>query len=208
MVWMSQFHKASNEQVYAYLKQYYQEYGLMPKYETIAQYLNLAGRDSVQYHIKKLRQKGLLDKNNMFTDKKAISDCIKVIGDVAAGIPIESSDIVDEVALKDILNAHHTFWLRIKGDSMYEAGINDGDYVQIKKVTNQDEVNNKDIVVAEVQKQYECTLKEYHLDSVTGEIKLTPKNPSLKPISYAATEVRVLGKYTGIVIQNQYFKKK
>jgi len=205
---MSQFHKASNEQVYDYLKQYYQEYGLMPKYETIAQHLNLAGRDSVQYHIKKLQQKGLLDTNKMFTDKSAISTCIKVIGDVAAGIPIESSDIVDEIALTDILNARNTFWLRIKGDSMYEAGIHDGDYVQIKKVLTQDEVRNKDIVVAEVHKQYECTLKEYQQDKASGMIELIPKNPSLKPNKYLIDEIRVLGKYTGIVIQNQYFNKK
>lgn len=194
---------STNEAIYNYLKDYYRQYGLIPKYETIASYFNLAGRDSVHYHIRKLHKKGLLDKNRVITEKLR-PDTIQVIGDIAAGDPIETSDIVDEIDIQSIVDAPDRFWLRVKGDSMCETGIHDGDYVQIKKVP-QYEIHNEDIVVAQINDAYECTLKEYYKSG--DQIALKPQNSLLSTHYYASDKVQIVGKYTGVVIQKRYFNQ-
>ena len=195
--------RVNNDAIYQFMREYYQRYGLLPRYRDIAHHFALSGRDSVHYHIRQLQKKGLLDHNRMFTER-GDNDRIQVIGEVAAGEAIESSEVVDEIDVRHIFRADNTFWLRVKGDSMYEMGINDGDYVQIAKTGWQRTLANGDIVVAQVNDEYECTLKAYYENN--GRVTLVPRNPDLAPMVYAADAVQVVGKYTGVMIQKQFFR--
>jgi len=130
--------------------------------------------------------KGGLDKPN--------SNKISVLGSIAAGTPIEAiQQEVDKVALPEDLqkNGEH-FGLKVKGDSMIEAGINDGDTVIIKKVTN---AENGQIAVVLIDEQ-EATLKRIRKKGNTIALEAANKNYDTK--IYAANRIKIQGKVVSL----------
>ncbi len=128
--------------------------------------------------------KGGLDKTNKNSSK------VSVLGSIAAGTPIEAiQQEVDKVALPEDLqkNGEH-FGLKIKGDSMIEAGINDGDTVIIKKASNAD---NGQIAVVLIDDQ-EATLKRIRKKGNTIALESANKNYGTK--IYAANRIKIQGK--------------
>lgn len=121
---------------------------------------------------------------------------LPLMGRIAAGVPIESiNDIPPQIAVPGQMlsgNAKH-YALEVKGDSMIEAGINDGDVVIIRETT---QARNGDIVVAQVE-GYEATLKRYR---VQGDmIVLEAANPAYEPRVLPSGQVAVQGRLVGLI---------
>ncbi|HBM61264.1 MAG TPA: transcriptional repressor LexA [Citreicella sp.] len=121
---------------------------------------------------------------------------LPLLGRIAAGVPIESiSEIPPQVAVPGSMlasNAHH-YALEVKGDSMIEAGINDGDVVIIRETTS---AENGDIVVAQVE-GYEATLKRFRRRG--DRIVLEAANPAYEPRVLPMGSVRVQGRLVGLI---------
>ena len=132
--------------------------------------------------------KGGLDKTNKKSSK------VSVLGSIAAGPPIEAiQQEVDKVALPiDLQNNGEHFGLRIKGDSMIEAGINDGDTVIIKKASTAD---NGQIAVVLIDDQ-EATLKRIRKKGNTIALESANKNYDTK--IYAANRIKIQGKLVSL----------
>ena len=128
--------------------------------------------------------KGGLDKNNNDSTK------VSVLGSIAAGTPIEAiQQEVDRVAIPaDLQNKGEHFGLKVKGDSMIDAGINDGDTVIVKRCTS---VDNGEIAVVLIDDQ-EATLKKIRKKGKTIALEAANKNYGTK--IYAANRVKVQGK--------------
>tara|TARA_A100001037_G_scaffold277761_1_gene278120 strand:- start:301 stop:993 length:693 start_codon:yes stop_codon:yes gene_type:complete len=125
---------------------------------------------------------------------KQNSSKVSVLGSIAAGTPIEAiQQEVDKVALpEDLKNNGEHFGLKIKGDSMIDAGINDGDTVIIKKTSNAD---NGEIAVVLIDDQ-EATLKKIRKKGKT--IALEAANKSYDTKIYAANRIKIQGKLVSL----------
>lgn len=113
---------------------------------------------------------------------------IPLVGCIAAGQPIEAINHQNAFNINDILYGSDLYMLRVKGDSMIEEGINDGDYV-ICEPSNT--ANNGEIVVALIDDQ-EATLKKLYKND-NGKILLCPANSDMSPLEYEATRVKIQG---------------
>lgn len=116
----------------------------------------------------------------------------RVLGDVAAGVPIEAIENVETFDLTKIFDPHGHFLLRVKGDSMIEDGINDGDMAIVRHTTV---AKNGDTVVAIIDG--EATLKRFRKQG--RSVILTPANERLTEMEYPASEVEVCGVFVGLI---------
>ncbi|MDH5798490.1 MAG: transcriptional repressor LexA [Paracoccaceae bacterium] len=121
---------------------------------------------------------------------------LPVMGRIAAGVPIEAiSEVSHNVAVPGsmINNSHRHYALEVKGDSMIEAGINDGDVVVIRETVTAD---NGDIVVAVVE-GYEATLKRFRRNG--NSIALEAANPAYETRVFRDDQVKVQGRLVGLI---------
>jgi repressor LexA len=120
---------------------------------------------------------------------------LPLVGHIAAGGPLLAEEAVeDEIAVPEPLGRDADFLLRVKGDSMIEAGILDGDVVVVRR---QDDARNGEIVVAlvgEDEAADEATVKTFYREQ--GRIRLQPENSALEPLY--PEHVQILGKVTGV----------
>ncbi len=118
---------------------------------------------------------------------------LPVVGEIAAGGPIEAyQDVSESMQVPGLLSADgDAYLLRVRGDSMIEAHITDGDYVVIRP---QQTARNGDIVVAQVEENA-VTLKRFFREQ--GRVRLQPANPEYPPQFY--DEVRIQGKLIGVI---------
>lgn len=116
---------------------------------------------------------------------------IPVLGQVAAGTPILAEENVEQIMYMPMAfsKAGEVFMLRVKGESMINVGIMDGDYVIVAK---KNVANNGEIVVALLED--EATVKRFYKED--GHFRLQPENDTMEPIY--AEEVAVLGKVVGV----------
>lgn len=174
------------------------EKGYGPTVREICADLGLSSPSTVHVHLKTLEQKGYIVRDplksrsislpSQFTGQEAdASNVIRpsfskivdvpLVGNVAAGEPILAEEnITDTISLPtDIVGDAPSFMLSVRGDSMIEAGINDGDYVVVKE---QPVANNGDIVVAIIDDG--ATVKRFYKEK--DHIRLQPENSSMEPI--------------------------
>jgi SOS regulatory protein LexA len=190
--------------VYEYIKTYSGVQGIAPTQREIKEHFDLKSFGSVQRYLKYLQDAGMLD-----TDRNAHrglkvqeveSDILELpmLGKIAAGAPILATENWAEAWENKITVPKHLvrgtgpfFALEINGESMIEEGILDGDVVIIKQ---QNFAQKGQIVAALIDD--EATLKTYFPKN--DKIELHPANQSLKPMIYAANEVKVLGIIAGL----------
>lgn len=189
------------------IERHIREKGYGPTVREVCKDLGLSSPSTVHVHLKALEEKGLITRDPLKSRSIALSYEIEpatlpkeqfrnivsvpLVGDVAAGEPILAEEnITDTFSLPtEIVGDAPTFMLSVKGDSMIEAGINDGDYVVVKE---QPVADNGDIVVAIVDDG--ATVKRFYKEK--DHIRLQPENSSMKPIivdncSIAGTVVAV-----------------
>lgn len=173
------------------------EKGYGPTVREIGEALGLSSPSTVHVHLKALEDKGLIKRDPLksrsitlahTTEEEPESAAaygasydnlitLPLVGDVAAGVPIlAEQNITERITLPtEIVGDSASFLLSVHGDSMIEAGINDGDYVVVKE---QPTANNGDIVVAIVDDG--ATVKRFYKEA--DHIRLQPENPSMDPI--------------------------
>jgi repressor LexA len=144
-----------------------------------------------------LEQEGLIrllpqrQRNIELIEQESIG--IPLLGRIAAGKPIEAIENHDTLDFQSVLNDKCLFALEVKGDSMIEEGIFDGDKVICRSTSNAKE---NDIVVALLHEQ-EATLKRASFKK-PGFVTLIPANANLKPMVYSLQEVRIQRIYAGL----------
>ncbi len=181
---------------YEYVKDYIQKNGYAPSVRDICKDLNIKSTATAHLYLKKLSENGLI---NMKSDKKrAISlnssyvSGVPLIGTVAAGQPIFASENYEDYYTlpKDFNTGDELFMLTIKGNSMQNVGILNGDKIVVKK---QNDALNGDIVVALLDDSATC--KRFFKKD--GKIILHPENDDYSDI--IVTDVLILGKVVGLV---------
>ena len=187
------------QEVYEYIEKYIYKNNYPPTIREMCEHLKLDSTSSVVYHLKKLENMGKItrseNKNRAIelTDKPIInSTTLPVVGEIAAGQPILAEENWSD---KIIINENffcgsNMFVLRVKGESMIDCGIFDGDYVVISK---QSVANNGEIVACLIDN--EATVKRFYKEN--GYFRLQPENSSMSPIY--TDHVQILGKVVGLM---------
>jgi repressor LexA len=180
-------------EILTFFETYRSRHGISPTLEEIAQSLGV-NKVTVFGHVAELERKGVLARS-----KRGISrglqpvesstprrGLIQVLGRVAAGVPIEAIETPEELDLQSLVPAdREVYALRVKGDSMIEDSIRDGDLVLVE---NRKHAQNGEIVVA-VLPEGEATLKRFYREK-DGSFRLQPANAALKPILTREVEIR------------------
>lgn len=182
--------------------------GYPPSVREIGSAVGLASSSTVHSHLKKLEQYGYLRRDP--TKPRAIEVLsteegtsveqvmnksvlqIPVVGQVTAGAPILAVENIEDYfpLPREFVKEDESFILRIKGDSMIEAGIFDRDYVVVQKTET---ASNGDIVVALIDGQ-EATVKRFFHEG--DHVRLQPENPAMAPI--IVYDVTIIGKIIGL----------
>ena len=173
------------EQILNYVNQFIQENGYAPSVREIGAAVGLRSTASVSYHIQALQDKGLLQTPGTKGRKRAIATGVRpgqipVIGVVTAGVPILAFENQEGTIPWD--GDPSCFALRVRGDSMINAGILNGDKVVVRP---QPTANDGQIVVARLED--EATVKR--LSRRNGQIWLLPENDNYDPIDGSEAEI-------------------
>lgn len=192
--------------VLAYVKEQIRKNGYAPSVREICQALGLKSTSTVHGYLSRLQKKGLIQKAALkprtiriteedegqqafYTSKEMVD--VPIVGKVTAGMPILAvENVEDSFPLPiDFVGNSETFMLRVRGDSMIEAGILDGDLVLVKK---QNVAQNGDIIVALIED--EATVKTFFKEK--DHIRLQPQNSFMQPIIVPTCSI--LGKVAGV----------
>lgn len=191
----------NQQRILDFIKAEIQQKGYPPSVREIANAVGLKSTSTVHGHLQRLEKRGLLHRDAMKPRAMEIvgdpnfarnnSTAVPIVGRVTAGVPILAEENLDDyVTIPDMMlgDGEH-FILSVRGDSMIEAGILDGDYIVVKK---QAEANNGEIVVAMIEDS--ATVKRFYKEN--GHFRLQPENSSMEPIY--ADEVVILGKVVSL----------
>ena len=181
------------EEILQFLTQFVCENGYAPSVREICTAVGLQSTATVHYHLSALRDAGLIEMDDM--KKRAISlpecrraDRIPVVGVVTAGVPILAVENIEGYIPWD--GERGCYALRVRGDSMINAGILDGDKVVVRP---QQTADNGEIVVALLDDS--ATVKRFR--KVGATVWLMPENPAYDPID--GTEAQILGKVKAVI---------
>jgi repressor LexA len=193
-----------------FLSGFLEKHGYSPSYEEIAAGMNLASLATVHKHMLSLESKDYLKRG--FNQSRSLeispkyyreqrqhrqqappSLDIPLLGRIAAGAPVEAIAGEDTLSFSDFTSDPNTFALKVRGDSMIEDHICDGDYVLIEKTA---EARNGDIVVALVDGA-ETTLKRFY-NEPGGRVRLQPANASMQPILLDRERLQIQGKLIAV----------
>ena len=187
---------AMQEKIYRYIRQYAQERGYPPTVREIGDAVGLKSPSTVHFHLKNLEKAGCIainpGKGRAITlldpsDEEPTRQ-IPILGAVAAGSPILAQERIEGYLPLD-WTKRGDFALRVRGESMLDAGIFPGDYVIVRQ---QPEANSGEIVVALIGD--EATVKRYSLRN--GQVWLVPANDAYSPID--GSEARIIGIVTAV----------
>ena len=188
------------KEILDFIRGYRAEKGISPTQREIREKFLLSSFGTVQKHLKRLEEKGALSRQwNRSrgispSDERPASRAVALLGFVAAGRPIEPFPDEESIEVPAaLLGKGEHFVLRVRGDSMIEDGIRDGDYVIVSRRSS---ARNGQTVVALVRG--EATLKRYYADG-GGRVRLQPANASMKPLAVDARDVIVQGVVTGLM---------
>ena len=202
-------------EIWEFLVRYADDHGYPPTVREIGEAVGLASPSTVHAHLANLERAGMLRRDP--TKPRALelvahrrpahaakpaaqAHRLPLVGQIAAGGPLlAEQNIEDYLAVPEPLSrgGDEEFLLRVKGDSMIQAGILDGDYVVVRR---QSDARNGEIVVAlagEDETADEATVKRFFREN--GRVRLQPENDELEPI-YAG-HVQILGRVIGVFRQ-------
>jgi repressor LexA len=200
------------QEIFDFIKKYSAKYGYPPTVRDIGKAVGLASSSTVHAHLANLEKAGLLRRDPSKpralelldravegvrdTAGSAVRSVVgagglPVVGQVAAGAPVLAEEnIEDHIQVPAEAGGENgQFVLRIKGDSMIDAGILEGDFVVVRE---QDTADDGDIVVALVGE--EATVKTFYRES--DHVRLQPENETLEPIR--TRDVKILGRVVGL----------
>lgn len=187
--------------VFDFIKKHICDNGFPPTVREVAGNFGFASPLAAQSHINALVKKGLIKKSPSKQRSMEISGFkpsedskIPLLGTVRAGAPILAVENIEDYVNIDrnIFKVEGGFALRIKGDSMIDAGILEGD---IALIAPEMEPRNGDIVVALIDN--EATVKRFFL--AKSIVRLVPENKDMEPMVFSAEDVKIIGKVKGIL---------
>ena len=203
---------ARQQEIWQFLVDYVDRHGYPPTVREIGEAVGLASPSTVHAHLANLERAGLLRRDP--TKPRALDlighrresraaepvaeievEKLPLLGQIAAGAPLLAEENIDErMAVPEPLGSRADFLLRVKGESMVNAGILDGDIVVVQRAQD---ARNGEIVVALVgddESADEATVKTFYREG--NRVRLQPENDSLEPIY--ADFVQILGRVTGV----------
>ncbi len=189
---------AKQQQIYDYIIAFTDEHGYPPSVREIGEYVGLKSPSTVHFHLKGLQSAGLITQAagktraiSVSSDPVAKKDKVPIVGNVAAGTPILAEECVEDYLTFDTdgLSGEH-FALRVRGESMLNAGILPDDLVVVHQQQN---ARNGEIVVAMLED--EATVKTLHRKN--GHTWLLPENPDYQPID--GDHAQILGRVIAVV---------
>ena len=189
---------AKQQQIYDFILSFSEEYGYPPSVREIGDHLGLKSPSTVHFHLKGLRSAGLISQAEGKTRSITVSGDaiarrgkIPVVGNVAAGSPILAQECIEEyLAYQPDGGQDEHYALRVRGESMLNAGIHPGDFVVVRP---QQRASNGEIVVALFED--EATVKTYR--RIDGKVWLMPENPEYEPIDGA--KAQIIGKVVAVI---------
>jgi repressor LexA len=197
------------KEVLDFLVTFVNKHGYSPSFEEIARALKLTSLATVHKHITTLERKGFIRRGynqsrsievtqlpksvrTQVLERQAVE--LPLAGRIAAGRPVEAVEDRETFSLSDMARADNSFVLQVKGSSMVEDHILDGDFIVVEPTQV---ANAGDIVVALVGGD-EATLKRLYREP-GGKIRLQPANSSMPPIIVPAADVKIQGRVTGVL---------
>lgn len=197
-------------EVMEFLTEFIKKHGYSPSYEEIASGLGLASLATVHKHIQALQAKQYLLRSYNHSRSLEIGErylreerariqpqtdfTIPLLGRIAAGAPMEAIPNPEALHFSDFAKDENTYALQVRGDSMIEDHICNGDFVLVEKT---DTVKNGDIVVALVEGT-DATLKRYYLEP-DGRVRLQPANAAMSPIFVDSERLQIQGRLLAVM---------
>jgi len=197
------------KEVLDYLVNFMNKHGYSPSFEEIARALKLTSLATVHKHLSTLETKGFVRRGynqsrsiEVMQLPKPVSEQViarrvtdlPLVGRIAAGQPVEAIEDKESLSLADFTRGQNNFVLQVKGESMRDDHILDGDYIVVEQTQV---VNPGEIVVALVGGE-DATLKRYYREP-GGKIRLQPANAEMAPIVVSAQEVKIQGRVIGVL---------
>ena len=180
-------------EILTFFETYRRQHGISPTLEEIAQSLGV-NKVTVFGHVAELEKKGALVRSKRGINRglspveaeAPAAGRVQILGRVAAGLPIEAIEAPEELDLQSLVPPdREVYALRVKGNSMIEDSIRDGDLVLVE---NRKEAHNGEIVVA-VLPEGDATLKRFYREK-DGSFRLQPANSQMQPILTREVEIR------------------
>ena len=196
-------------EIYDFIRGFVAEQGYSPSLEEIGAHFGLSSVATVHKHVSHLVEKGFLKKAwNRSRSVEPVDETtqaapsatvvsLPLLGTVAAGLPIEAIEVAETIDVPQQLTAPRSecFVLQVRGDSMIEDQICDGDFVVVER---RPEARNGETVVAVVGGD-EATLKRFYRKG--PKVRLQPANHTMQPIEVAAGDVEIRGVVRGLLRQ-------
>ena len=187
------------QEIYEYLQEHLQEFPHPPTLDELCAALGMSSKGSLHKQIQALIEAGLVEPMNnkrrgvRLTHSQEITDSeLPMLGYIAAGRPIEAINHQESIQVPDALRTNKPCYvLSVKGDSMIEEGILDGDFIVIEQRST---ARNGEIVVALVDGS-EATLKR--IEQKPGTVTLHPANSSMSPMTFSPDQVEIQGILVG-----------
>ena len=192
------------KEILDFLEQFVAENGYPPSFEEIAEHFGYTSLATVHEHLENLRVKGYIRKSYNASRSIELVDSgtsagaleLPLLGNVAAGVPIEAIEDRETIAVPETLlrRGGQHYVLRVKGDSMIDEQIRDGDYVI---VSARPTAQNGEMVVALVGDD-SATVKKFYSER-DGRVRLQPANAAMPPMFFRPQDVRVQGIVVGVI---------
>jgi repressor LexA len=185
-----------------YLSDFIQQHGYAPSLEEIGKRFNLSSLATVHKHLTNLQDKGFIKRawnrsrsvEMVPTRMGGRAVELPLLGYVAAGVPIEAVPGSETIAVpEEMVGRRDTYVLRVRGSSMIDEQIRDGDFVIVEDRKTAD---NGEMVIALLGGQ-DVTLKKFYRDN--GRIRLQPANPMMDPIVVPPDHVQIQGVVVGVL---------
>ena len=191
-----------------FITRFLERHGHQPSYTQIARHFGVKSRATIAKHITALEKRGLLARQHedgSFDLKVKVEEntgeslCeVKLLGRIAAGAPLEVVEYEERIPVPRFLlgrvKPDRVYALRVKGDSMIDEHICDGD---IALIENRTDARDGEIVVALLIEENQATLKRLYRRGIN--IELQPANSQLQPLTVPASQVRVQGIFRGLL---------
>jgi len=185
-----------------YISLYMEDWGRSPSFEEICSHFGFTSYNTVTTYLKTLERKGYIRLPRKKNQKRAIEVIspvetrrleLPLLGRVAAGRPIEAVEEIDAIEIPpSMIGKGDHFVLQVKGDSMKEDGILDGDFVVVRK---QPTAENGQTVVALINN--EATVKKYYQRE--GHIELRPAHADMDPLIINEGDLQIEGRVAGVM---------
>jgi len=185
-----------------FLNEFIAQHGYAPSLEEVGRRFGLSSLATVHKHLTNLQQKGFIrrtwnrSRSVEVVPSRSAGRAIELplLGYVAAGVPIEAITTTETISVpEDLVGKRDTYVLRVRGDSMIDEQIRDGDFVVIE---DRKQANDGEMVIALIGGT-DVTLKKLYRED--GRIRLQPANPAMQPMLFESDQIQVQGVVVGVM---------